>query len=113
MSVSCSEQLSSRFTLIAMLTLRSNLFNFNESFMADLLSLHKECGYETYYDKYLTFPPSGQQPTTFFNYTTGSANLTHANPALTCDIFDLANKVELGINPCFDIYEIVGVYLSG
>ena len=80
--------------------------------MAELESLHQQCGYADYFEKYFVFPPTGHQPTTFFNYTTGTANLTDANPALTCDIFDVANNEALRINPCFDIYEIVSGRVS-
>lgn len=74
----------------------ANLFGFNESFMVELSSLHESCGYKDYIDKFLTFPPTGLQPTEFLNYS---------NPT-SCDIWDLVDSVVLGVNPCFDIYSI-------
>ncbi|WVQ72894.1 hypothetical protein IAR50_002455 [Cryptococcus sp. DSM 104548] len=76
----------------------NNLFNFNASVMAELKGLHESCGYKQYIDDYLVFPPKGQQPHLFFNYS---------DPAnQTCDLLDIVNDLALQINPCFDIYEI-------
>lgn len=73
----------------------ANLFNFNQSFMAELESLHKSCGYEDYINKYLTFPASGVQPAIGPNI-----------PNASCDVFDLIANAVLDPNPCFNIYEI-------
>jgi carboxypeptidase D len=82
----------------------NNLFNFNESFIAQLESLHKSCGYADYIEKYLTFPASGVQPPIFFNYS----DPTDEN----CDVFDLINFAAFDPNPCFDIYEITTMVSS-
>jgi carboxypeptidase D len=74
----------------------ANLFNFNESFMAELEKKHKSCGYEDFIEKYLTFPPPEVQPPKFFNYTSEA----------DCDLFDLVYNEVFHINPCFDLYEI-------
>ncbi|KAB8069999.1 Alpha/Beta hydrolase protein [Aspergillus leporis] len=72
----------------------ANLFNFNASFMEELESLHKSCGYQEFIDEYLTFPPSGVQPEKF-NASTAE-----------CDVFDMINDEVTRYNPCFDVYEI-------
>lgn len=72
------------------------LFQFNASFLAQLESLDKSCGYADLREKYLTFPPPGNQPPVFFNYT------SEAN----CDVFDMIDDAALTNNPCFDIYEV-------
>lgn len=74
----------------------ANLFNFNQTFMAELERLHHQCGYDEYINKYLTFPASAVQPPKFFNYTTMAK----------CDLFDLIYQEIFNINPCFDIYEV-------
>ncbi|OCK73368.1 putative pheromone processing carboxypeptidase [Lepidopterella palustris CBS 459.81] len=74
----------------------ANLFNFNETFMEEIQSLHKTCGYADYIDKYLVFPPSGPQPPVFFNFSSEA----------DCDVFDLINEAAFDPNPCFNIYEI-------
>ena len=74
----------------------NNLLNFNASFLAQLESLDESCGYATLREKYLTFPPPGNQPSVYFNYT------SEAN----CDVFDMIDNAALEVNPCFDIYEI-------
>ncbi|KAJ5492674.1 Serine-type carboxypeptidase F [Penicillium diatomitis] len=73
-----------------------NLFNFNETFMAELERLHKECGYEEFIDTYLKFPPPKEQPPLFFNYTSMGE----------CDVFSMIYNEALGINPCWDLYEV-------
>ncbi|CAF9941404.1 hypothetical protein IMSHALPRED_002558 [Imshaugia aleurites] len=72
------------------------LLQFNDSFLAQLESLDQSCGYAEYREKYLTFPPPGNQPAVFFNYT------SEAN----CDVFDMIDNAALENNPCFDIYEV-------
>jgi carboxypeptidase D len=74
----------------------ANLFNFNQSFMAELESLHQSCGYQDYIDKYLTFPASEVQPPVQFDYNTEAS----------CDVFDLVFNTVLDPNPCFNLYEI-------
>ncbi|KAJ5430119.1 Peptidase S10 serine carboxypeptidase [Penicillium cf. griseofulvum] len=74
----------------------ANLFNFNESFMAELDRKHKTCGYEEFIDKYLTFPPPEAQPPMLFNDTSNA----------DCALFDLVYNEVFHINPCFDLYEI-------
>lgn len=69
----------------------NNFFNFNDSFIEQLVELHKSCGYEEYIEKYLVFPPSGPQPPEYFNYT------SQAN----CDVFDLIDFAAFDPNPCF------------
>jgi carboxypeptidase D len=69
----------------------NNFFNFNQSFIDQLVDLHQSCGYADYIEKYLTFPPSGVQPPVFFNYTSES----------NCDVFDLIDFAAFDPNPCF------------
>ncbi|KAJ5723942.1 hypothetical protein N7488_001977 [Penicillium malachiteum] len=74
----------------------ANLFGFNESFMAELASLHKSCGYEDFIETYLTFPPPGNQPVKTIDWESIG----------NCDVFDLVYEEAFNINPCFDLYEI-------
>ncbi|AAW43002.1 carboxypeptidase D, putative [Cryptococcus deneoformans JEC21] len=76
----------------------ANLFNFNKTTMAELKDLHEFCGYKEYIERYLTFPPTENQPPLFFDY--------YDFDNITCAIFDIVNNMALRINPCFDIYEI-------
>ena len=73
-----------------------NILNINSTFMAHLEGLDQSCGYAALREKYLTFPPPGNQPSKYFNFT------SEAN----CDVFDLLDNALLEVNPCFDIYEI-------
>lgn len=71
-----------------------NLWGFNDTFMEELRSIHKECGYQDYLDKYLVFPASGVQPP--------PGNVTDR-----CDINSLVFTEEFSINTCFNPYFIV------
>jgi carboxypeptidase D len=68
----------------------SKFFGFASSFMSQIESLHKSCGYDAFLSKYLTFPPAGKQP------SVSSANLGN------CDIFDMVNNEATNINSCFN-----------
>lgn len=72
-------------------------FNFNETFMAQLTESYQTCGYADFNAKYLTFPPSGPQPT-----LQGS----HNNINDSCDVWNLAYNAAFQPNPCFNVYEI-------
>ena len=74
----------------------NNMFGFNQSFLAELESLDKSCGYAAYREKYFTFPASGVQPPVYFNYTSQAA----------CDVFSMVDQFAFETNPCFDVYEI-------
>ncbi|RMZ86083.1 hypothetical protein DV737_g54, partial [Chaetothyriales sp. CBS 132003] len=76
----------------------NNILNLDASFLAELENLHETCGFAKYLDEYLVFPASGVQPPLYFNFTTEG----------DCDVFDLINDALLGVNPCFNIYDIVG-----
>ena len=73
-----------------------NILNLNSTFLKTIEGLDESCGYKTLRDKYLTFPPPGNQPAKYFN-ATAEAN---------CDVFTMLDNALLEINPCFDIYEI-------
>ena len=77
----------------------NNIINLNESFVETLVGLDKSCGYADLREKYLQFPPPGNQPPAYFNAT------SQAN----CDVFDMIDNAALQVNPCFDIYEITQV----
>jgi carboxypeptidase D len=68
----------------------------NESYIAQLEALDKECGYADYREKYLAFPPAGVQPPSFFNYSSDG----------DCDTWGLSYSAAYAPNPCFNVYEI-------
>ena len=72
-----------------------NMFKFNESYMAQLDKVDKQCGYADYRSKYFTFPATGVQPVIGNNYTTDE-----------CDIFDMVDLNAFQNNPCFNVYEV-------
>lgn len=88
----------------------NNIWGFNQTFLEYINKLDKQCGYEDYLNKYLTFPPSGVQPELHLNYTSGAIEGLEGqtlDPDWGCVIFDLALQEENRINPCFNLYEII------
>jgi carboxypeptidase D len=73
----------------------NNIMGFNASFMSQLEKLDKSCGYAAYREKYLVFPPAGQQEPKYFNYTSEA----------DCDLWDLIYNEAYHTNPCFNPYE--------
>ena len=72
------------------------LFSFNASFMDYLHEQADTCGYTSFLNEYLVYPPAGPLPNPpKSNDTSGQ-----------CDLWDAIFYAELLINPCFDIYQI-------
>jgi carboxypeptidase D len=73
----------------------SGLFNFNESFTADIHARADACGYTSYMEKYLTFPPTGKFPTPVNN-----------SQVEGCAIWNDVYTNVFYSNPCFDVYQV-------
>ena len=79
----------------------TGLFPFNDSFVADIHSRDANCGYTDYLNKYLVYPPAGQQPTVIAGQeANGTTKLDCA--LLYTDIMYAA----LTVNPCWDVYQV-------
>ncbi|KAI1609051.1 carboxypeptidase D [Exophiala viscosa] len=74
----------------------SNLLDLNETFTAQLHNMSNVCGYDTFLDEALTFPPKGPLPT--------PPNVDLSDDS--CDTFDLTFNAISEVNPCFDIYQV-------
>lgn len=74
----------------------NNILGLNDSYIAELEALDKSCGYADYREKYLTYPPAGVQPPSYFNHSTDGA----------CDTWGLSYSAAYAPNPCFNVYEI-------
>ncbi|KAJ5553742.1 Peptidase S10 serine carboxypeptidase [Penicillium frequentans] len=71
----------------------AELFNFNQSLMKDLEDTYEQCGYNQYFDEYLTYPASGVQPPKYMNYS-------------DCDIYNMIYDEAYNPNPCWSPYRI-------
>jgi len=72
------------------------LLDLNASFVEHLHEAADACGYTSFLEEYLVFPPKGPLPT--------PPNVDGTNA--TCDLFDeVFNAISI-INPCFDIYQV-------
>lgn len=73
----------------------SNIFNLNETFMADVNNRSEACGYNAFMERALTFPPNGTIPTAPNSSLPG------------CDVWDDIITAAIYINPCFNFYHII------
>jgi carboxypeptidase D len=72
------------------------LLDLNSSFVEYIHNTSEACGYTSFMESALTFPPKGPLPT--------PPNV--ANDNATCDVFDAVFNAASLINPCFDIYQV-------
>jgi carboxypeptidase D len=67
-------------------------FNIDDQTLSSLKSSHQSCGYDTYINNYLQFPPSGIQPP--------------ATSRSECRLFNSALSAAKQGNSCFNVYEV-------
>ena len=72
-----------------------DVFSLNETFMTYINEQADSCGYTSFLNDYLVFPPAGPLP------DPPTAN----DPS--CDLWDAIYYAAIEINPCFDIYQIL------
>lgn len=86
-------------TVVPFVKANQNIFNLNDTFLADMESRHESCGYQQFLDQYMTFPASGVQPPLVFDFEKDQH----------CELDYRINRAAYDNNPCFNPYEIVGV----
>ncbi|CAK7263033.1 hypothetical protein SEPCBS119000_000277 [Sporothrix epigloea] len=79
----------------------SGLFPFNDSFVLDIHSRASSCGYTDYLNKYLVYPPAGQQP----DIIAGQYENGTTRPECADLYYDIAYAA-LDVNPCWNIYQV-------
>lgn len=72
------------------------LINLNKTFIADITNRAEKCGYTSFLEKSLVFPPKGKLP------TPPNVDYTMEGCSIWNDIYNAASLV----NPCFDIYQV-------
>ncbi|KAJ7263826.1 serine carboxypeptidase [Mycena rebaudengoi] len=70
-----------------------HLFPFNDTFEAELAALDQKCGFTSFLDEYLVFPPKGIQPIA-------------PSTADNCSMFNVLLDGMAFLNPCFSTYHI-------
>ncbi|KAF7365785.1 Carboxypeptidase cpdS [Mycena venus] len=90
---------SGRLPAAAYLNHYNNVLNLNDSFVTAINERAEACGYNTFMDLALTFPPTGKFPAPT-SFATG--NLTRDD----CDVLDDIYLAALYVNPCFNFYHI-------
>ena len=74
----------------------ANVFALNETFMTSINQRAEQCGYFSFMEKALTFPPAGK-----FTAPNDSA------PG--CDVWNDIVTAAIYVNPCFNIYHLTDV----
>ena len=83
-------------TVYPFLEKNNNVLNLNTSFLMDLSSIDESCGYASFREQYMSFPPNGTQPVLYENCT--------AKPE--CCTWESVYNAAYDPNPCFNVYEI-------
>jgi len=73
-----------------------NLFNLNESYVKTLQNASDACGYTSFLNEYLVYPPAGPMPS--------PPGLNGASPE--CQVWENIFNAALLVNPCWDVYQI-------
>ena len=76
---------------------------FNASFDQEIHAAAEACGYPDYLDKFLVFPPSGQQPA----ITSLPGMSENGTLREECSLFTPLISAAFDINPCFSIYSVL------
>ncbi|KAK5446508.1 hypothetical protein LTS15_009847 [Exophiala xenobiotica] len=74
----------------------SNLLDLNSTYMESLNNMSDVCGYTSFLEESLVFPPKGPLPT--------PPNVDLSDDS--CDTFDSLFYAISEVNPCFDIYQV-------
>lgn len=74
----------------------NNVLNLNKSYLATLEARDERCGFASFREQYMSFPPNGTQPYLYENCT--------ADP--DCCIWNSVYDAAYDPNPCFNVYEI-------
>ena len=69
------------------------MFSLNDTFMADVNMRAESCGYFSFMEEALTFPPKGK-------FTAPNAS------ASGCDVWDDIVTAAIYVNPCFNVYHL-------
>lgn len=79
-----------------------HIFSLNESTMAQMRTLTEDCGFNEYYERYLTFPPSGEQP-----WDVPGPVAPDGEWRSDCDDQLLLAEAQSAINPCWSPYNVL------
>lgn len=78
---------------VGALNVYNNVFSLNESFVADVNARAESCGYTSFMEQALTFPPAGK-------FVEPNEN------ADGCDLWDDIVTAAILVNPCFNVYHL-------
>jgi len=91
--------------IVPMVKRYEHVFAFNQTFMATISRLHKDCGYADYLAKYEVYPPP---PGPFPEPSVGS--FMDGQPSnSSCDTFSMVFEAAKLANPAFNIYNILDI----
>jgi carboxypeptidase D len=82
----------------------SDVFGFNDSFVASMQNRSKSCGYDDYLKKYIVYPATERQPSAVPGFQSDQVTPTEG-----CGLFNDVYTAASQINPCFSIYTITSL----
>ncbi|KII96198.1 hypothetical protein PLICRDRAFT_97575 [Plicaturopsis crispa FD-325 SS-3] len=77
-----------------------NVFAFNQTFLAHLDAKAAQCGYSSYFEKHVSYPPKGLLPL--------PGKSVESDPG--CDLWNEIFSAALIVNPAFNIYRVFDTY---
>ncbi|KAL1681854.1 Alpha/Beta hydrolase protein [Schizophyllum commune] len=81
----------------------ANVFPFNSTFLAHLQNISDACGYTTYLDDYVKYPPEGLLP--LVGNREGSTRVSDE-----CAIWDEVYNEIFSLNPVFNVYRVTDTF---
>ncbi|KAL7907790.1 alpha/beta-hydrolase [Trichoderma velutinum] len=88
------------------LSRHENEFALDDNVLSRVRNISDECGFTEFYDWYLTFPPSGTQPT-FDPVTSMLPDITSISDNTCAKFQDSVSDAASVVNPCFNVYNIL------
>ena len=83
-------------TTVPFVDYHHNLMTFNDSFSDYIHEQHESCGFADYNAKYLTYPPSGPQPSDYTSTVSEEC----------VGLWETVLNEMMSVNPCFDVYQV-------
>jgi carboxypeptidase D len=94
-------QIQEHIPVVAFVDYWKGLHPFNDTFNTHIHDVSKRCGYTDYLEKYLVYPPAGQQPAKLPGTDERGQMVTGCRV-----LFDHIMDASLALNPCWNMYQV-------
>lgn len=99
-----NEPISQDIPVSSFATAWSDVFGFNDSFVASMQNRSTSCGYEDYLDKYIVYPATEPQPSGLPGVQSDQVTYREG-----CGLFSDVFAAAAEVNPCFSPYTITNL----